>query len=68
MLLQASLHAIDGAPTDLQAPMNGGRVEARLQKFFDVLLDLRRLLASAWHRSASHAQDAWGLCNGVPVV
>ena len=50
MQLQTSLHAVDTAAADFQAPVDGRRVEASLEQFLDVLLHLRRLLARARHR------------------
>lgn len=45
MLLETSLHAIDAASADLELAVDGGRVEASLEEFFNLLLDLDRLLA-----------------------
>ena len=50
MLLQTPLHAVDAATAHLQATVDGGRVEARLEQLFDVRLHFARLFACAGHR------------------
>lgn len=49
MLLKTSLHAIDAAAAHLQPAMDRGRVKARFEQFFDLMLDFRRLFPRAWH-------------------
>ena len=50
VLLQAAFHAVDGAPADFQAAVDGGEVYACFQELDDLLLDLGALLAAAGHR------------------
>ena len=66
MQLQASLHAVDAAAADFQAPVDGGRVEASFKQLLDVLLHLRRLLARARHRG--DAVSVFDLIYRIPVV
>ena len=49
MLLQATLHAIDTAPSHLQTAVDGGGVNARFKEFDDLLLYIGTLLAAARH-------------------
>lgn len=49
MLLQASLHAINGAPAHFEATMNRSGIKARLEQLFYLLLDLWCLFARARH-------------------
>lgn len=49
MLLQTPLHAIYGAPANLQTTVNGGRVYAGLEELNDLLLHIGILLATARH-------------------
>ena len=50
VLLQAAFHAVDGAPADFQAAVDGRGVYACFQELDDLLLDLGALLAAAGHR------------------
>ena len=49
VLLQAAFHAVDGAPADFQAAVDGRGVYACFQELDDLLLDLGALLAAAGH-------------------
>lgn len=49
MLLQATLHAIDAAPSHLQSAVDGGGIDAGFEKLDDLLLDIGTLLATARH-------------------
>lgn len=49
MLLQAALHAVNGAAANFQAAVDGGGVYAGFQELDDLLLDLGALLAAAGH-------------------
>ena len=49
VLLQAAFRAVDGAPADFQAAVDGRGVNACFQELDDLLLDLGALLAAAGH-------------------
>lgn len=49
MLLQATLHAIDAAPSHLQAAVDGGGIDPGFEEFDDLLLYIGALLAAARH-------------------
>lgn len=64
MLLQAPFHAVDAAPSNLQAPVDGRRVEARFQQLLDVLLHVRWLLAGTGHLSRRWGPSGFGRREG----
>ena len=49
MLLQATFHAIDAAPPDLQTAMDGGGIHPCFEEFDDLSLHIGTLLAAARH-------------------
>lgn len=54
MLLETSLHAVDGASTNFQAAVDGCRVDAGFEKLDDLLLHRVALFAAA-----GHGDDGW---------
>lgn len=49
MLLQTSLHAIDGAPAHFQAAVDCRGIKPGFEEFFDLLLNFGVLLATSRH-------------------
>jgi hypothetical protein len=49
MLLQATLHAIDTAPPDLQTAVDSGGINACFEELDNLLLHICALLATARH-------------------